>query len=475
MDILIVTAELAPFCSDGEVGESVAALGRAIASQGHQVTFVLPKPAHLEELGLMVARRLSPLEMSDGNKATVYDGQLGNGIPVLLVESNALQARRGAYADESGEFHDNFARVAELARIAEALVVSRASAGKPFDAVLGHGLAGALLPYVDLGLPTVLAVVDPEDLGLATEADLEACSLLSEPTSRDAFRWEGGVSLLRGGVLGADVVTCVSPKLALAYQDPDYSPLARALRAADKEIFGVAPGVDYAVYNPATDSALSTRFHAEMAERKGLCRAALCRELELELETDWPLFCWIGPISEMSGATWLLDNLKELVKLPLRLVIAGKVASDDASKALAQQLAQSKFGKLGNFRWVETPDQALQRRVLAAADVALCEAGSLSGHGCRVAQRYGAVPVALDLPGASDAIVDCDAQLTTGSGFLFSDPSAEAFLGAVQRALTATSAPAFGRLRRRVMRQDLGWERAARRYVQLLKVASRKL
>lgn len=281
--------------------------------------------------------------------------------------------------------------------------------------------------------------------------------------------------MLRGGAVAADVVTCPSPKLALEYQNPDVAPLAQALRAADKEIFGVAPGVDYAVHNPATDSALPTRFHAEMAERKGLCRAALCRELELDLDTDWPLFCWTGAVSEGSGAAWLADSLHDLVKLPLRLVIAGKVGSDPASKALAERLAMSKFTKLGNFRWVDSADGALQRRVLAAADVALCDAGSLSGHGCRVAQRYGAVPVALDVPGASDAIVDCDAHLQTGTGFLFSEPSATGFLGAVQRALTATSAPNFGKLRRRVMRQDLGWERAARRYVQLLKVAARKL
>lgn len=474
MDILIVTAELAPFCADGEVGESVAALGRAIASQGHQVTFVMPKPAHLEELGLMVARRLSPLELPSGRKATIYDGQLGNGIAVLLVESPELEARRGAYGDEQGPFADNFARVAELARISEAVVVARASAGKPFDAALGQGLAGALLPYVDLGVPTVLAVSDPEQLGMATEADLEGCDLLAEASSRDAFRFERGVSLLRGGVLAADVVTCVSPKLALQYQELDVSPLATALRAADKEIFGVAPGVDYAVHNPATDSALPTRFHAEMAERKGICRAALCRELELELEPNWPLFCWTGPITDANGGAWLADNLKELVKLPLRLVVVGKAGSDKESAAY-KQLTTSKFDKLGNYRFVEGADTAIARRVLAAADVALCENGSLSGHGCRVAQRYGAVPVALDAPGASDAIVDCDAQLQTGTGFLFASASAEGQLGAVQRALSATATSGFVKLRRRVMRQDLGWERAARRYVQLLKVAARKL
>jgi starch synthase len=393
---------------------------------------------------------------------------------VLLVESETLQPRRWPYGDEAGEYNDNFARVAELARVAEAVVAARTSAGKPFDAVLGHGLAAALLPYVDLGIPTVLAIHDPEQLGLGEEAALAACGLVPVE-SHAAFRLEDNtVSLLRGGVLAADVVTCVSPKLALLYQEPGTAPLAKALKAADKEIFGVAPGVDYAIYNPATDSALPTRFHTEMADRKGLCRVALLRELELELEPTWPLFVWTGPVNAGSGAEWLAEGLKELVKLPLRLVVAGKVGADKPSKALVKQLATSKYAKLGSYRFVESPDPALQRRVLAAADVALCERGSLSGHGCRVAQRYGAIPVALDAPGASDAIVDCDVQLTTGTGFLYSEASADGFLGAVQRALSASSTAGFSRLRRRVMRQDLGWERAARRYVQLLK-AARKL
>jgi starch synthase len=471
MDILIVTAELAPFCSDGEIGESVAALGRAIASQGHQVTFVMPKPSNLEDLGLMVARRLSPLEMSHHRKAAIYDGQLGNGIPVLMIESEVLEPRPAPYGEDGQEYPDNLARVAELARAAEAVAAARASAGKPFDAALGYGLAGSLLPYVDLGVPTVLAVHDPERLGLSTEAELEVCDLLNQEGSRDAFRFEGGVSVLRGGVLAADVVTCVSPKLALQYQDPDVSPLAKALKAADKEIYGVTPGVDYAVYNPATDSALPTRYHAEMADRKGLCRAALLRELELELDPAWPVFVWVGPVAATSGAEELAESLKDILKLPLRLIVAGKVGTDKASEAVAKQLATSKFAKLGNYRFIENPEPTLQRRVLAAADIALCERSSLTGHGCRVAQRYGAVPVAWDAPGASDALVDCDAQLVTGTGFLYGEPTSEALLGAVQRALSATASPAFGRLRRRVMRQDLGWERAARRYVQLLKAA----
>ena len=70
-----------------------------------------------------------------------------------------------------------------------------------------------------------------------------------------------------------------------------------------------------------------------------------------------------------------------------------------------------------------------------------------------------------------DTIVDCDASLETGTGFLFDDESDEALLGAVGRGLAAFSSASFPRLRRRVMRLDLGWDRPARRYLQVYRQA----
>jgi starch synthase len=69
--------------------------------------------------------------------------------------------------------------------------------------------------------------------------------------------------------------------------------------------------------------------------------------------------------------------------------------------------------------------------------------------------------------GLVDTIVDCDAKLETGTGFLFGEATVEALLGAVERAIAARSLPSWPALVRRVMRLDRGWERAARRYEQL--------
>jgi starch synthase len=82
------------------------------------------------------------------------------------------------------------------------------------------------------------------------------------------------------------------------------------------------------------------------------------------------------------------------------------------------------------------------------------------------AQRYGALPVARATGGLVDTIVDCDSKLETGTGFLFDEPTPDALFGATQRAIATFASPRWSALRRRVMRLDRGWERAARQYEQ---------
>jgi starch synthase len=83
------------------------------------------------------------------------------------------------------------------------------------------------------------------------------------------------------------------------------------------------------------------------------------------------------------------------------------------------------------------------------------------------AQRYGALPVAHATGGLCDTIVDCDAKLETGTGFLFGEATAEALVGAAERAIAACAHPRWPSLVRRAMRLDRSWDRPARRYEQV--------
>jgi len=105
---------------------------------------------------------------------------------------------------------------------------------------------------------------------------------------------------------------------------------------------------------------------------------------------------------------------------------------------------------------------------LGAADLVLLGEASSALHTYDLfALRYGAVPIA-NLSGAfADQLLDCDAKLQTGNCFAFDSWATDEVLGATSRAISAWQQLGFERLRRRIMRQDLGWERPTRRAIQL--------
>ena len=119
---------------------------------------------------------------------------------------------------------------------------------------------------------------------------------------------------------------------------------------------------------------------------------------------------------------------------------------------------------------VQAASEAVVHRMLAAADLVLLPSRyEPCGLVQLYAQRYGALPVANATGGFIDTIVDCDAKLETGTGFLFRGVTAPNLIAAVERALVARATPAWTTLVRRVMRLDRGWERPARRYEQVYK------
>ncbi len=172
---------------------------------------------------------------------------------------------------------------------------------------------------------------------------------------------------------------------------------------------------------------------------------------------------FLGDLAREAGADALFEALPEILKLDLGLVVANTGAS-----AAAERFQRVAREYAGDFACVPSVDERFSRQLYAGADLALVlSAGGPGGNRQLFAQRYGAVPIAFASGGLVDAIVDADVELETGTGFLFDALDAEALLSALSRAFSAYGNPAFARLRRRVMRLDVAWDRPARRYVQL--------
>jgi starch synthase len=433
MDVLMVTAELAPYARVTEAGDVVFALAKGLRQIGHRVTIALPRYAAFEEHGLLLARRLTPLAV-EGAEVTVFDGQLSTGVELVLFDIPGLTAPGElTHPEPDARTVEAFAA---FGRAAAALVRQRRDQ-QPFDVVHGHDWVGGLVgPHLDAGSPPlVLSVYDPR------RAPLER------------------------GLGRARAVVSPAPSYGSRFSDPAVTGgLAPAFAALPEPPIGITSGLDYAIYNPATDPALEARYDAEEPSAKARTKGVVLRELRLELEILRPLVLFAAPLDSAHGADVVLGALPELVRLPATLVVAAV-----GQRGLLPQFQALAAERPAELACIAPKDDAAVRRLYAAADLALvvprdapCETAQL------IAQRYGAPPVAYAAGTVLDTVVDCDAALETGTGFSFDALEPRALVGAVERALAAhADEDAWHRLRRRVMRLDLAWDRPARRYAQI--------
>jgi len=484
MDILFVASELAPFVKVGGLADVTAGLTKALRMLGHKVTIVLPRFPGFEEGGLLVARRLTPLRIALGDKnveVTVFDGRLASQVDLVLVDAPTMFDRADVYGERGEGYADNLSRFAVLSRAAVEIARQRAVSGAPFDIVHAHDWPAALVPplLVELrrttpelaGTRSVLTIHNLSHQGSFPKESLPDSGLSWDHWSVAGIEFYGHLNVLKYGIVTADAVTAVSANYAREIQTPEKGQrLDGVLRARAAPVIGITNGVDYAVWNPATDAALAARYDAEDLLHRVRCRGALQQELGLGIDGTAPIIASVGRIVEQKGA----DVLAGAVPRILRSSEAQVVIAGDGEPALVARLEEVVAKSDGRAVFIRAASESLVHRIFGGADLVVLPSryepcGLVQMYG----QRYGAIPVANATGGIVDTVVDCDAKLETGTGFLFDGVTVENLVGGVQRAIAARATPGWPGLMRRVMRLDRGWERPSRRYEQVYRQLGR--
>jgi starch synthase len=177
-----------------------------------------------------------------------------------------------------------------------------------------------------------------------------------------------------------------------------------------------------------------------------------------------PILASIGRIVEQKGS----DVLAAAIPRILRTTEAQIVVAGDGDPGLVSRIEEAVAKSDGRAVLARAASEVLVHRILSAADFAVLPSRyEPCGLVQMYAQRYGVLPVASATGGIVDTVVDSDAKLETGTGFLFDGVTVENLLACVQRAIGARATPAWPGLVRRVMRLDRGWDRPARRYEQV--------
>jgi starch synthase len=464
VEILFVTSELAPFsvrAATPEVAETAASLPKALRGLGHRVTVLSPLYRDIDPAARSLARRLSTLSVEAGGKTyacTVYDGRTTGGVDLMFLGNAELFGERtAAEGDEAAQLLGGLV----LSGAAAQLAINR---DPRVEVLHAHGascaLALCLAKAARPELACILSLHDAHELGA-----LSAARIAELPESvRGAFSGEAP-SLLGAGIASADAVVASSHAAAVALLEDASSPLSAALRAKGPRFIGVVNGVDASVWNPLIDSHLSARFDATNVSGKARCKGSLQYMVGLGVNPDVPLIVAIGELSEARGGDLIAEIAAQSLRNEVQLCILG------SEGAVAERLfvLSSEFPERLALR--TSYDEKERHLALGGADFLLLPARepraleiALSGL------RYGSLPIVSHVGALADVIVDSDAKLETGNGFVTPSLSADDLLATLQRAVGAYGKhAAFNALRKRALRQDVSWERSARRYEHLYK------
>jgi starch synthase len=471
--ILMVASEAVPFAKTGGLADVVAALPKALGALGHDVTVVIPR---YRGIGISGTPTRSFAVAMGGHHyaADVYVRETSPGVRVALVDHPAFFDRDALYGLGSHDYGDNPRRFAFLCLAA--LEFMRLE-GKPVDVVHAHDWQAGLAPvYVKTRYAT-----DPFLGGAATVFTIHNIAYQGNCSSEwlpqlglgwDLFTTEGlefwlHLSLLKGGIMFADLVTTVSPRYAQELMTREFAFGFEGIlqhRAAD--LMGILNGIDAEVWNPATDRYLPSTYRIDELAGKATAKQALLEAYGLPADADAvtrPVIAMISRMVDQKGLDLIASISEQLPHLGAAFVIlgTGEPWYEEMWRSLARRFPDRIGVRIGF-------DEPLSHVIEAGADLFMMPSRfEPCGLNQMYSLRYGTLPVVRATGGLDDTVQNYDPASGAGNGFKFYDASGEALLGTLRWALHVyqSEPDRWRQLQRAGMTVDFSWSASARAYL----------
>ncbi len=310
------------------------------------------------------------------------------------------------------------------------------------------------------GLPTVYTIHNLMHQGTAPSEVFNYLGLL---THRLAEERHGQVNFMARGIYHATMISTVSPTYAREIMHREGGGgLDGLLRHRHFDVHGILNGLDYQVWNPATDKHLAATFDAETLDLRRANKRALQVRAGLPERDDVPLVAMVTRLDWQKGLDitgHVLHRLMNDHAGEAQCVVLG--AGSAHWEGMLRHLAAYHRGKMAAFIGY---DADLAPLIYGGGDVFLMPSlFEPCGLGQLLAMRYGAVPVVRGVGGLADTVRD------GVSGFTFSNYSADDFWNALSKALHIyrVDPESWRALQRKGMTSDYSWETSARAYQQV--------
>ncbi|PYS93143.1 MAG: glycogen synthase [Acidobacteria bacterium] len=474
MRVTILTSEAVPFAKTGGLGDVASALPKAIrAVSDVDASLVLPLYEQTNR-ALLREQLFDNLEVEwagDIRRAAVWYSE-ATAAPTFLIDAPEYFARASVYG-----FRDDHERFAFFCRAALAL---QRRLGPPPDVVHVNdwpgGFAAAELrarrSFDDYyaHTRTLFSIHNLAYQGAFDPASLARLGFAYGEV-HDAFLFEGAASALKAGLMLSDALSTVSRRYSYEIQTPQQGyGLDWLLRMRRDRLIGVTNGVDYDVWNPATDPHIAAHFSADDLAGKLECKRDLLRRFSLPEDLDRPIIAIISRLVAQKGYDLIQQAAGRMLETGAFFIALGAGARE--YEDFLQVLRDHAPHRVGIYKGYA--GEPLAHQIEAGADIFLMPSlYEPCGLNQMYSMRYGTVPVVRATGGLDDTVENFDRARGTGNGFKFQAYTADALLGSIYEALYCYAEPEVWRaIQLNGMRADNSWQAAARKYVELYRAVA---
>ena len=274
-------------------------------------------------------------------------------------------------------------------------------------------------------------------------------------------------NMLKGGLTYSNIITTVSNTYAGEIQTAYYGEKLDAhLRYHSGKLRGIVNGIDYDIWNTATDSRLYANYDiTNVLEKKKENKRNLQQELGLVQDENKFVLGLISRLTDQKGLDLLNSIIPQIMDEHTQIVVLG--TGDSKYEDSFRYYENAYKGRIcSNIMY----DETRAHKIYAGADALLVPSQfEPCGLTQLIAMHYGTVPIVRETGGLKDTVEPYNMYSNTGNGFTFDRYDAGLLLDAINRAKTLyfTNRWCWDEMVQRDMDKNFSWDNSAKQYKDL--------
>lgn len=468
--VLLVAAEAAPFVKTGGLGDVVGTLPKELRRQGVDARVIIPKYGNIDEgfRRRMTGQAVLNVPVGWRNQYCGIEMLEYEDVPFYFVDNEYYFKRSGMYGyfDEA-ERYAFFCR-AVLAALPHIDFVPHILHSHDWHAGLVSVYYHAFYRQDPLyaGVRNLFTVHNLKYQGSFPKETLTSVVGLGwDYFTVDGLEYHDKINFMKGGLVFADHISTVSRTYAAEIQFPYFGEgLDGLLRRRRDDLHGIVNGIDYEIYNPASDPNIFVPYNRQQLIGKRHNKVKLQKMLGLPADPEKPLLGVISRLVEPKGLDLIARVLNEIMALDVQMAVTG------TGDYHYEQMFWAAAGYYPDKISVRIPyDESLARKIFAASDLFLMPSRyEPCGISQLMAMRYGSLPVVRATGGLKDTVRPYNEYTGGGNGFCFADYNAHDMLHVIEKALRLYREKGnWSAIVKNTMRADHSWRDSAKAYREL--------